>query len=732
VAGFRTGNGSAADPSDIHFEPNTAVVYNAGVAQPVRVLGSGGNTAYADLLLSNPVSAGAVLVNKTLQAAAGSGATGTLVRGTFTIGPNIHLIDNGFQINGVAGRTFSMLNTTLAANPTRAFTTDATTTGTAGPSQLTLGSATKGTAFPTGYQALNGTDINLEPNTTVVYNAGVDQPVQALITNGSLTANANYAHVVLANPAGSGFPVKTLTGNTRIRGNLTLHANNDLDAGTGNGTLFLQGNWTGNGRFTARTGTVVMEGDATQTVIHSNTAANELSATPEAGPDFYNWTINKPAGEVVLQSRLALSGTATFARGLVQAGKLSGSVLVISPANVLIFRDNATAVGASNRSFVTGAVRKTGNDAFVFPVGAAGVTPPAYAAPAIAEPNLYRPVGMSAPANAAAFIAQYYYASPGSAGFNPARKQTEALNQAQPLLGVSTMEYWMLNREASAGPADVFVTLSWHDPQSGGVGKATATTPATSSDYQWLRVARWNGTTWQNMGGTSFGPDPVGGAAASNAGGAVASEYNVSGTTGPVDQFSPFTLSSLIPNNPLPVTLVNFKGHLAENYVRLNWQTTTEVNTDHFVVERSRDGIHFTPVATVKAQGNTTDVQSYQARDTNPPSLSYYRPKIVDADRRFQYSRIINISAHAGNAGTAVLYPNPNAGRRVYVEGTNPATRPVAVYDLVGRKVLHRETNLGGGKWEVTFGRGLQPGVYLMVVAGKAATPPHRIRFVVR
>jgi hypothetical protein len=86
-----------------------------------------------------------------------------------------------------------------------------------------------------------------------VYNAGVDQPVQALITTGSLNANANYAHVVLANPSGSGFPQKPFTGgNVRIRGSLTIDANNNLDAGAGSGRS-PPGDWTSSGRFSART-----------------------------------------------------------------------------------------------------------------------------------------------------------------------------------------------------------------------------------------------------------------------------------------------------------------------------------------------------------------------------------------------------------------------------------------------------------------------------------------------
>jgi hypothetical protein len=297
------------------------------------------------------------------------------------------------------------------------------------------------------------------------------------------------------------------------------------------------------------------------------------------------------------------------------------------------------------------------------------------------------------------------------------------------------MEYWMLNREASSatnGAGSVFVTLSWHDPQSS-VGTTIGTGPATPTNYQWLRVARWNGTAWQNMGGAGFGPDPIGGATASNAGGTVTSEYDINGTAGPVNQFSPFTLSSGMPNNLLPVTLISFKGHLAEDHVLLNWQTTSELNTAQFVVERSRDGVHFASVTTMKAKGNTSNVQRYQAPDTDPwTGLSYYRLKIVDEDGRFEYSKTISVSRYVTEMGSTLLYPNPNEGRQLFVECTNPAAHVVAVYDLVGRKALFNETKQGSGKWKVTFGQGLEPGVYLLVVAGKAGAPPQRIRFVVR
>jgi hypothetical protein len=78
------------------------------------------------------------------------------------------------------------------------------------------------------------------------------------------------------------------------------------------------------------------------------------------------------------------------------------------------------------------------------------------------------------------------------------------------------------------------------------------------------------------------------------------------------------------------------------------------------------------------------------------------------------------------------LYPNLGEGRQLFVECTDPTAHVVAVHDLVGRKVLFTQTKQGSGKWEVTFGQGLKPGVYLAVVAGTTGAPSQNIRFVVR
>ena len=94
----------------------------------------------------------------------------------------------------------------------------------------------------------------------------------------------------------------------------------------------------------------------------------------------------------------------------------------------------------------------------------------------------------------------------------------------------------------------------------------------------------------------------------------------------------------------LPVTLLDFSGKLNGTKVDLNWKTANEMNTDHFTVERSNDGINFIPIGNVKAKGSLSTVTNYDLVDPIPiKGLNYYRLKMVDLDGSFVYSKTIII-----------------------------------------------------------------------------------------
>ncbi len=96
-----------------------------------------------------------------------------------------------------------------------------------------------------------------------------------------------------------------------------------------------------------------------------------------------------------------------------------------------------------------------------------------------------------------------------------------------------------------------------------------------------------------------------------------------------------------IVNTALPLTLLNFTGVKQLDIIQLKWQTTNEINTSYFNVQRSTDALNFTTVGVVKAN-NTSSINNYSYPD-NIAGLSaeklYYRLQEVDIDGRVAIQR---------------------------------------------------------------------------------------------
>ena len=94
--------------------------------------------------------------------------------------------------------------------------------------------------------------------------------------------------------------------------------------------------------------------------------------------------------------------------------------------------------------------------------------------------------------------------------------------------------------------------------------------------------------------------------------------------------------------SPLPVELLSFTASLIENkIVSLDWVTSTEYNSDKFIIERSIDGINWEFLAEKKAAGRSQQPIQYQGFDNSPYlGINYYRLRQVDLDGSFTYSKI--------------------------------------------------------------------------------------------
>jgi hypothetical protein len=238
-------------------------------------------------------------------------------------------------------------------------------------------------------------------------------------------------------------------GTTTIAGELNAAGNITINSGTtlANSAYAFNvgGNWTNSGTYTPGTAAVKFNGDGTTQTIQKQGAAES----------FYAVEVYKPSGGITLNGPVNIASSLTLSKG----------VVTTTSANILSLSDNATTAGASDQSYIAGPIKKTGNDAFTFPLGGAS-----------GGSGYYHPLGISAPSSVTdAFTAEYFPAV-----------QTYGSAKADVIESISTTEYWTLQQDV--GSSSVTVTLGWN---------------ANSTDINnigYLTVAYWDGAQWSDLG----------------------------------------------------------------------------------------------------------------------------------------------------------------------------------------------------------------------------------------
>ena len=181
-------------------------------------------------------------------------------------------------------------------------------------------------------------------------------------------------------------------------------------------------------------------------------------------------------------------------------------------------------------------------------------------------------------------------------------------------------------------------------------------------------------------------------------------------TTGPLWSF-------LTPSGaPLPVSLLDIKATPENKKVKLSWKTTTEINSKHFEVEHSSNGINFKGIATVLAAGNSTTLNQYTAYDELPvKGKNYYRLKMVDRDNKFEYSKIVSAD-FKNRMGKVEIFPNPVSGNLVRINFNDPAgsSALVQVYDNSGRLRMNKNVSIQNNSIELVHK--LPPGSYTLKI----------------
>lgn len=185
----------------------------------------------------------------------------------------------------------------------------------------------------------------------------------------------------------------------------------------------------------------------------------------------------------------------------------------------------------------------------------------------------------------------------------------------------------------------------------------------------------------------------------------------------------------------LPIQLTKFEATPHEQQVLVEWQTAEEINTSHFEVERSRDGITFETMLRKNAQGQSNELIDYRITDDRPYiGSSYYRLKSIDLDGSFTYSEIRTVEMNGSNIVIHTLYPNPaTAAQVLQVELSSPTSESTQlhIFNTSGQTVSHYSVEMLYGLNSIQVNTtSLASGVYYIRLTSSTSTTTHK--FVIR
>lgn len=130
--------------------------------------------------------------------------------------------------------------------------------------------------------------------------------------------------------------------------------------------------------------------------------------------------------------------------------------------------------------------------------------------------------------------------------------------------------------------------------------------------------------------------------------------FTIGGASNRADEIITFTVSMSGTCGPacssvLPIELISFYGTPEQNSIHLGWKVATEQNVNHYIVEKSLDGLSWETISKIMASNKTyASNLTYKTRDHYPlKGVNYYRLTNVDIDNSRGLSSVIAVNYEA-------------------------------------------------------------------------------------
>ncbi|MDF3026825.1 MAG: hypothetical protein K0S23_1132 [Fluviicola sp.] len=175
------------------------------------------------------------------------------------------------------------------------------------------------------------------------------------------------------------------------------------------------------------------------------------------------------------------------------------------------------------------------------------------------------------------------------------------------------------------------------------------------------------------------------------------SNYSSAITTVPLS----FGGTAVVSCSPLGIESIQLTGRNDLGYNTLNWVSSSELNVDKYIVERSEDGVNYLEIGSVSAQGLSLEALSYQFEDLQPllKETGYYRVKLLRNNGNSVTSNSIAIEQEFMHDLEIVkAYPNPaTSNLTVLLSSKMETAYQLTLSNLNGKRVWSNDQKIKKG-----------------------------------
>lgn len=169
----------------------------------------------------------------------------------------------------------------------------------------------------------------------------------------------------------------------------------------------------------------------------------------------------------------------------------------------------------------------------------------------------------------------------------------------------------------------------------------------------------------------------------------------------------------------LPLFWLSANAVFDNDQVNISWRTTGELNTSHFEIERSTDGVLYNNIGQIPSANSAGEhLYTFADKQVQPGYTYYYRLKQVDMDGRSTYSSTLKVDIGGERTAALKVSNNPvQADMIITITLPQAQNARLVLVNQIGATVLERKENLPAGETIMTVRTSNLPtGIYYLVL----------------